>query len=126
MSGAGGGEFSGGWRGDRQSDRSSRERQFHVPQPVGSRRDDAHILGEMLERERLDGNGNAVGIDDDWAELAHGFLNSLAVVIDRAVREVSQSGFRGVDIWTVVGQRQKPHSWVRVFEGIASYDHVSC
>jgi hypothetical protein len=47
----------------------------------------------MLERERLDGNGNAVGIDDDGAEMAHGFLNSLAVVMDRAVREVSQSGF---------------------------------
>ena len=51
----------------------------------------------MLEREPLDGNGNAVGIDDDGAEITRGFLNSLAVVIDRAVREVRQSDFRGVD-----------------------------
>ena len=39
------------------------------------------------ECEGLDGNGNAVGIDDDRPEMAHGFLNSFAVMVDRAVRE---------------------------------------
>ena len=62
----------------RQSDWSASKRPFHVLQPVGGRRDDAHIFGQMLERERLDGNGNAVSIDDGRSEMADGFLNSLA------------------------------------------------
>ena len=97
MPGASGGEFGSRWRRGRQSYWAASERQVHVLQPVGGSRDDAHILGQMLQGQRLDRNGNAIGIDDDRAEMAHGFLNSLHMVIDRAVREVRKADLARVD-----------------------------
>jgi hypothetical protein len=66
-------------------------------QPVDGRRDDAHVLGEMLQGEGFDGDSGLVGIDEDRAKEAHSFPDSFAVVIDGAVREMGEAAFAGVE-----------------------------
>jgi hypothetical protein len=97
MPGAGGSELPGRWSVWREPYRPAIDRQFNMLKPVRSRRNDAHVLGEMLQGKGLNGNGGAVGIDNDGAEAADSVADSFAVMIQHAVREVSEGTLAGID-----------------------------
>ena len=78
-----------GWR--------ERSRQVHVAEPIGGGRQNAEVFREMLQAERLDGNVRAAGDGDRLAEDARGFGDTLAVMPQRAVREMPKHSLGSID-----------------------------
>src|SRR6516162_5613796 len=95
MPAAGDGEFVSGWGGRRQRDPGDGE--FDALKPVGRRWDDAHVFGEMLQRQRSDGNRAAFGIDDSGAEKMDSLGDAFAMMMDRPMCEEGERTLAGVE-----------------------------